>query len=710
MLRIRTSTLLVNALLLPLSIQQALAQAAEPPPSWRIEEIVVTGARSGYAAQDSSLSKSGIALQDLPQSVQVINRTLIEEQNLQSLSDALVNVSGVVPSDESESVLINPLIRGFRAEIYVDGMPSYGDTAVIDSSSLSAVDRIEVAKGPTSALYGGGIGAPVGGLINLVTRTPQSDSAITARLLTGSFNTLAPSIDINHAVSDTIGLRLNAERFSADDYIDEVSIDRLILNPSLSVQLSSRTRLLLRGLFSETEQREYSGLPAEVAGLPGVDPQRYTGAPDTPPTEVRNTSLHVTLDHSFNADWQGSLNLRRYDSEFEEYSSFAYPAFYPLVGTQAAIITGQLPADTDQYTFDATLNGRLTLAGMQHNVLVGATLDDTAYNGGLAFNFAPIGVLDLASGSNTLRFGAIPALNPATDLVNNDYGTRALYVQNQISLMSRLQLLLSARYSRYSLQEDSATAATDEHYTEIDPRIGLTYAINDSVSAFAGYATGSRLSLYFNGSAGKAAKPQTSRSMEAGLKLNNRSLGLSGTIAAYTLTRRGIPTVDPTDPFFGQIQAGEQESEGIELDLLWEPSPAISVLASYGRTDARISEPILSFAALYPSGNALARVPLESARIAGRYRVPGGALQGLGVGLGMQVTSSAPLTDANLWESDDYTVFDLNIDYSVRNYQIALSVANLLDKEYFKPYAFLAADVLRPGQPRAVSLSLKASY
>jgi hypothetical protein len=37
-------------------------------------------------------------------------------------------------------------------------------------------------------------------------------------------------------------------------------------------------------------------------------------------------------------------------------------------------------------------------------------------------------------------------------------------------------------------------------------------------------------------------------------------------------------------------------------------------------------------------------------------------------------------------------------------------VSNLLDKEYFKPYAFLAADVLRPGQPRSVSLTLKASF
>ena len=702
--------LVANALLLPLCIQQALAQTDASAPSWKIEEIVVTGERAGYASSTSTLSKAGIALQDMPQSVQVINRTLIEEQNLQTLSDALVNVSGVVPSDESESVLISPLIRGFRAEIYVDGMPSYGDTAVIDSSSLSAVERIEIAKGPSSTLYGGGIGAPVGGLINLVTRTPQAESGITAGLLAGSFNTLAPSIDINHAVSDTVGLRLNAEQYSADDYIDEVSIDRLTLNPSLSVQLSQRTRLLLRGLFSETEQREYSGLPAEVAGLPGVDPERYTGAPDTPPTEVRNAALHLTLEHAFNAHWQGTLHLRRYDSAFEEYSSFAYPAFYPLMGTQAAIITGVLPADTLQNTVDGTLNGTLSLGGLQHNVLVGVTLDDTEYRGGLAFNFLPVGVLDLASPVKTLRYGAVPALNPATDLVSNDYGTSALYVQDQITLTSDLQLLLSARLSRYSMTEDSATAASDENYTEVDPRIGLSYALNDSLSAFAGYATGSRLSLYFNGAGGKAAKPQTSRSVEAGLKLNVRSLGLSGTVAAYTLTRRGIPTVDPTDPFFGQIQAGEQESEGVELDLLWEPSPAVSVLASYGRTDAQVSETILSLSGIYAPGNALARVPQESARVAGHYRVQAGALSGLGVGLGMQVTSSAPLTDANVWESDDYTVFDLNVDYAVRNYRIALNVANLLDKAYFKPYAFLAADVLRPGQPRSVSLSLKASF
>ena len=702
--------LVANALLLPLCIQQALAQTDASAPSWKIEEIVVTGSRAGYAGQESTLSKAGIALQDLPQSVQVINRTLIDEQNLQTLSDALVNVSGVVPSDESESVLISPLIRGFRAEIYVDGMPSYGDTAVIDSSSLSAVERIEIAKGPSSTLYGGGIGAPVGGLINLVTRTPQAESGITAGLLAGSFNTLAPSIDINHAVSDTVGLRLNAEQYSADDYIDEVSIDRLTLNPSLSVQLSERTSLLLRGLFSETEQREYSGLPAEVAGLPWVDPERYTGAPDTPPTEVRSAALHLTLEHAFNANWQGTLHVRRYDSAFEEYSSFAYPEFYPLVGTQAAIITGVLPADTLQNTVDATLNGTLSLGGLQHNVLVGVTLDDTEYRGGLAFNFVPVGVLDLASPVNALRYGAVPALNPATDLVSNDYGTSAFYVQDQITLARGLQLLLSARLSRYSLTEDSATAATDENYTEVDPRIGLSYALNDSLSAFAGYATGSRLSLYFNGAGGKAAEPQTSRSVEAGLKLNVRSLGLSGTIAAYTLTRRGIPTVDPTDPFFGQMQAGEQESEGVELDLLWEPSPAVSVLASYGRTDAQVSEPIMSLSGIFAPGNALARVPLESARVAGHYRVLGGPLQGLGAGLGMQVTSSAPLTDANVWESDDYTVFDMNIDYAVRNYQIALNVSNLLDKEYFKPYAFLAAEVLRPGQPRSVSLSLKASF
>lgn len=110
-------------------------------------------------------------LNEVSQSIQVLTEQLIEDQELVTLDEALRDVSGVVPSLPSELVLANPVVRGFEAEIFTDGLIGYGDTAVINPGSRWNVERIEVAKGPTSTLFGGGTGSPVGGLIDLVSKT-----------------------------------------------------------------------------------------------------------------------------------------------------------------------------------------------------------------------------------------------------------------------------------------------------------------------------------------------------------------------------------------------------------------------------------------------------------------------------------------------------------------------------------------------------------
>ncbi|MEM9422283.1 MAG: TonB-dependent receptor plug domain-containing protein, partial [Pseudomonadota bacterium] len=154
--------------------------------SWRDDVIIVRGKRSTlYGADQAAVTRLPVPLDELPQSIQVLTPTLLEEQALTTLSDALVNISGVVPSQPSEIVLSNPIVRGFEAEIFVDGLIGYGDAAVLDPASLVGVERIEVAKGPTSVLFGGGTGAPVGGLINVVTKTPQAEPFAKFALRTG---------------------------------------------------------------------------------------------------------------------------------------------------------------------------------------------------------------------------------------------------------------------------------------------------------------------------------------------------------------------------------------------------------------------------------------------------------------------------------------------------------------------------------------------
>ncbi len=677
----------------------ALAETGDESASWKTrEEIIVVGTRDqGYTASEAEVIKGGVPLIEWPQSVQVLNRTLLEEQNLQSLTAALRNISGVVPSHEQESILVNPFVRGQEAEVLLDGLVSYGDTAVIDPASMIAFERVEVAKGPTSTQYGGGVGAPTGGLINLVTKTPRADASYYFGVRGGSFDTQAAEMDVNQPLSDSVAVRLAAEWFESDDMVDEVDVERVTLNPSLFAMLGEGTDLTLRGFYSNVEQLEYAGIPAEVAGLPGVDITQFSGAANAPDTEIENLSMHATLRHAFTDRLTGQLQARYFENSFDEYASFPFLSVFPLDGTEVPIIRGQLPVDTEEYTVDAQLEYQFGAAGdIEHSLLLGLTWDATDYAAGSGFDFSPIGILDYAAPGNDLDFGAIPPVNAVTE---NEYRTLAVYLQDYISIGEHWRILLSGRLTEYGLEEVEGGTGADESYTEFDPRLGITYRVNRAVSLFAGYATGSRMVPFFTGADSRAPEPEESESWEAGVKFATDRW--TGTVAAFRLDRDNIPQTDLTDPNFGSVQNGEQRSEGVEFDLVWEPSENLSLLANAAYIESENRTDIVSFDTVFAEGNQLARIPETSGRLAARYRFLDGGLNGLALGLGMTYADEAPLTDANLFYSDDYVVFDLQADYSIGPWVFRLNVVNLFDENYVTPYQYLLQEVIRPGQERS---------
>ena len=673
--------------------------------SWRVERIEVSGnAGPKYISEQASVSRTNIPLLLLPQTYQVLNADLIAEQQLNNLTQALSNIAGAVASDSSETVLANPLLRGFEAEIYVDGMLGYGDTAVIDPSSMIGVERIEVAKGPTSTLYGGGTGAPVGGLINVVTKSPKSEAFYNAGLTIGSFSQLTTQFDINQPLSESAGFRVAAQWSDSEHFIDEIDTTRVAIYPSFAMQFSEQTDLSIKSFYTKQEYLEYSGLPSVVTGDPNVDAYQYTGAPDMPHTEVENTSIHALLSHQFTNGWELQAQARYYANEFEEYSSFPFLSFFPVQNNQAFILSGFLPAQVDQQTFDVSIQKQWESRNFTQSLLLGAVVDNTDYEGGTAFNFNPLGILDYASGENNIAWQNPPG--PLTE-GNNQYNTQATYAQYHASIGSNWHILLSARLSHYELTENGAfnpSAPFSFDYTEIDPRVGITYAINDEVSVFAGYATGTRLSLFFNAS-GTDPKPESSQSTELGLKFNLSEQNLYGSVSYYQITRNNIPSSAFPEP--GSIQSGEQQSQGFEVDMIWEPTNSLSVLFTYANTQASIEEDIISGAALFSAGNTLARVPENSARLAARYRVS----EAIGFGIGASYQDEAPLTNANTAFSDSFTVLDLQADYQINDhYQLQLRIDNLLDREYFQAHQFLNQGVVRPAQPLSAQLSFLAKF
>lgn len=264
------SAISVSAFMTAASAWAQSTTPAQPPErgqeGWT-GDILVIGVRGGYGvpATDAG-TRTDTPLIQVPQSIQVLTRTLIEEQDRRTLGEALVNVSGVTPTRSDEVLFIPPIIRGFPAEVYLDGLPVFaGNQQAYDPNGLVGVARIDVLKGPSATLYGGGLGTPLGGIINLESERPAEKLGGTLALRAGSFSTWNPYGDLNVPLADGLATRIAGEYQRNDSWIDKVDGRRWSIQPSLSYQIDAATDLLVQGQFSHRSTLEYSGLPADAA-------------------------------------------------------------------------------------------------------------------------------------------------------------------------------------------------------------------------------------------------------------------------------------------------------------------------------------------------------------------------------------------------------------------------------------------------------------
>lgn len=678
---------------------------------WTPGDITVIGERDAYSVDQATVTRTPIPLIEVPQSIQVITEKLIEDQELVTLDEALRNVSGVVPSLPSELVLANPIVRGFEAEIFTDGLIGYGDTAVVDPASLWNVERIEVAKGPTSALFGGGTGSPVGGLINLVSKTANGQDVAKARVRAGSFDSYSAAVDLGAALTDSLSIRVVGEHQSADDNIDVVEIERLLISPSIRWAPSVDTEIVGRFTYTEIDQLEYAGLPAIFVDDERVDPERFTGATNAPNTNVQNLTAQLEWTQRLGDGLSFNLRGRRYENDFDEFASSPFFTFFPcgdasgLNDTSCPQIRGRLPAKVDEWTVDGSLTAEFSTGLIDHVVLAGVQWDQADYDAATGFDLVNAVPFDYADPAADFDFFPVPDL--ATFLANR-YDTFAVYVQDQITVGDRVHILASVRYSELGIDEIVGGRGNDETYHEWDPRFGITFDVADGVSLFAGYATGSRLSIFFNGP--ESPLPERSESYEAGIKFGLDDVGLSGTLAVYRIDRTNVPTANPLT-FFTSVQNGEQRSEGIEADLIFEPTPAFSLLATYAYTDALVISgfvdgPVPGGPSIDLAGDRLPRVAEHRGRIAARYRVLSGSLTGLEIGGGITAASDSVITLPNDAEVDGYVVADAQASYTIGNLRLGLRVDNIFGADYFIPYQYFVQDVVRPGNPRSAFVTL----
>ncbi|MEP3244970.1 MAG: TonB-dependent siderophore receptor [Sneathiella sp.] len=677
-----------------------------------IDPIIVKGTRmietpagpvDGYVAPTADgATRTRTPIQEIPQSISVIPRTVLNDQQSLGVSESLRNVSGVQANNQlSTPASDSTRIRGFGAEQLLDGFTQYYNPA--DRESIVGTERVEVLKGANGVLYGGGSGTPVGGVVNIVSRKPEAEAFAEAGIKLGTDQLVQPYFDINQPLNEKVLLRLSGEYTNTDSHVDVVETERYNLNPSVTFTDNDGLNLTVIGKLSRWSQPEYQGLPATgtVAGGFSIDRDLFVGPTDMPDSKSKFDALTLIFENRLDDDLKFDIRARLAQSEFDEKAQTlvgadGFSADAPALGASTwSLVDAHLFQEQTEKSIQANIEADFNGEVLSNTLLVGADFSKFEDKGFIDTNLAGggSGVVDLTN----LAFPAYSTPGPGVNNQFVDNTTYGAYAQLQTTLYKKLHILSAVRAAvvKVDFKNTSTGVSAKTDTVRLLPRLGVSYDMTDDLSVFAGYAEGMRGQPFSNFVS--SPEPERSRQIEAGLKFNY-SNALTGQVSFYQIDRSNVAVTDNTDPLFRSVAKGEQRSRGAEFDIVWQPTRSLRMLANYAFADAEFTNSLFGV----PTGNKLPVVPRHSGRAWINYQFT----EAWSGGLGIYAQSESYLSNNNNFKADAFYTMDAALSYEQDNYRIAGSVKNLTDQEYFEAYNYFGG---RVAPSKGIAFAITAS-
>lgn len=680
-----------------------------------LETIVIEGSGAtettagpvdGYRALTaSSATRTGTPVERIPQNIQVIPRKLLDDQSSPSISDAIRNVSNVQPQDSRiignvEQVPMK--IRGFGAERWTDGYPGNLFGAG-DREGLVNVERIEVLKGPNAILYGGGAGAPLGGVVNVISKLPTDAPSYEIGGRVGSYGYWSPYFDINQPLNKdgTILFRMTGEYTGADSFIDVLQSKRYSINPTLTFTNKDTTSLTIQAFMSSHEQQAYPGVPVfgTILGDVRFDDRLYFGDPNIEPSYARQYGVTATFDHEFNDVWSTNIKARWSQSEINQLAQASLmdatgTGGFPAIPPSTFDVNNMEHFDEQQeFSINPTVQAKFAVGPTENVLLLGADYARITDKGFMTMGLVP-GIVDLQNPIFPRYTRPIVGVDGMAFFdFDVNYETKGVYGQLQSSIYDRVHLLLGGRLGSLDVTYNElssgapVTYKTDE--TRFLPRAGVVVDVLEGLSVYANYSEGMKW-VPFSTFVGEP-EPELSKSVEAGIKFNVND-ALTGTLSVFQIDRENVPY--QISPGVGGLS--EQRSRGFEADILYQHDAHWSVLASYGYTDAKFS----SATDVVAAGARVPMVPEHAGRLWVNYEFGPDFMSGWSVGAGLYAASSQTVNAQYDWKTDGYFTVDAKIGYENEKIRASLSVHNLTGEKYYTPYTWFGGQVA-PGTPRA---------
>jgi len=665
-------------------------------------QVVVTDEQDeGYnPSRASTATRTDTPLRDIPASISVIPRQLLEDQNTIRIQDALQNVSGVNRQGNlGGSDAGGYVLRGFAQE--GNFRNGFRDNDFYSSVDPANIERIEVLRGPASVLYGQ---VEPGGIINVVTEQPLDTPFYEVDLNVGNYSFYRPTVDLSGPLTadDSLLYRLNLAYQNSDSFRDFNFTERVFIAPVLTWNISDRTSLTFDFEYLNNEYRSDRGLPSIGDRPAPVTISRFVGYPFDGDTRTdRVFRAGYRLQHQLSEDWElrnaFSFSSGRLEGAFATGGrSLIDDRFSPIALNRDDFLR-------ENYTLQTELTGVFNTGSIVHRPLFGVELRrNTSTNTNFASD--PIPALDIFDPDYDVTFPIRFNEEPSFSFTART-NTLGIYLQDQITLAENLKLLIGGRFDTTRYQEDffagDFVADTDVSASAFSPRIGIVYQPIEPISLYASYSRSFVPETFGSDASGNPFEPTRGTQYEAGIRADINQQ-LSATLAFFEITKSNIVTTDPDNPNFS-IQVGEQRSRGIELDLAGEILPGWRIITAYAYTDATVSDDNT-----IPVGNRLINVPYHAASLWTTYEFQSGDLQGLGFGLGVYYVGDREADLSNTSTLPSYWRTDSAVYYRRDNWRLALNFRNLFDETYYETAQ--SRDIIYPGAPFTVIGSLSIQF
>jgi catecholate siderophore receptor len=675
-------------------------------------------------------------LREIPQTIEVIPRQVIEQQGVTTLSDALRNVPGITlqageggGASNTAGDMFN--LRGFNAanSLFVDGVRDDG----LIARDVFNLEQIEVFMGPTGTDVGRGTAA---GYVNLQTKNPQLSAGASALFSYGSADQKRLTLDFNRALPlGRAGSWLSRSAFRLNGLWQEsgvpgrdvVTQGRRAVAPSLGLGLDTPTRVTLAAQVMRQDNIPDYGIPGAA----------WLDTPLTPttvqaPRPVDSSNYYGSIGYDYDTGRQDSYTARA-EHDFSPFVTVRNQTRYNRAQREAVITTIQNVAAYDPATNKVTLarqgNER------ENTIISNQTTAVARFSTGRLRHASSFGVeysseeqvAPALTGVGTRAPADIFAPNPHDPVAGyapapsgasttGRTSTIGLFAFDTLDLGARWQVnggLRTEHYATSFRSVDAAGVATADLSSSdvlLSGKAGVLFKAARTGNVYASYGTmvtppgtaNFTLSAQPNNQNSPNVKPQESTNYEVGSKWDFANGRLSLNTAIFrTENRNVIFTVDATaiPPIYNQDDS--QRVNGLSIGAIGRITSEWDVLANVAYLDSALDTQIDA-----NRGKRLTLTPKYSASFWTAYRLP----IKLTIGGGIRGTDKVYINSANTIQSPGYQVVDGLVAYEVNtNLTLRLNLSNLTDERYIRNVNNNGGRY-NPGQPRALLLTSSVTF